>query len=189
MKGLPDETHYIQAAYFHMRQILGTWRRELLFNPSAQPSPITAPQIISSRVFAFSPTKTLLADFKKSWTKKGKNEKNEKEEAVREIIDCTPVTNSIPLVYSYLIPSVHGNSCEVVRIEGNAVRTSKNSFVIYLKDGRPCFKTSCSELLNSEKFNISSPELVMSSQEKDVRNRRIMREAKRKEVIKVKARK
>ena len=125
MKGLPDETHYIQAAYFHMRQILGTWRRELLFNPSAQPSPITAPQIISSRVFAFSPTKTLLADFKKSWTKKGKNEKNEKEEAVREIIDCTPVTNSIPLVYSYLIPSVHGNSCEVVRIEGNTVRTSK----------------------------------------------------------------
>ena len=75
MKGLPDETHYILAVYFHMRQILGTWRRELLFNPSAQPSPITVPQIISSRMFAFSPTKTLLADFKKSWTKKGKMRK------------------------------------------------------------------------------------------------------------------
>ena len=189
MKGLPSDTNFINAAYFHMRQALSIWRRELLFDPSAVPSPVTAPQIISTRIFSFSKTETVVADMKKSFMKRIKVDRNEKEEAGRQILDCTPITNSIPLVYSYLVPTPNGTSCEQVRINGHAVRNAKDSFVAYLKDERPTFTLTTEEILNTDKFILSPPDLVMSAAQKDLMNRRAIRESTRTEVLKVKARK
>ena len=64
-QGLPADTNFIHAAYFYMRQSLGKWRRELLFDSTAEPSPVTAPQIISTRILSFCKTKTVVADLKK----------------------------------------------------------------------------------------------------------------------------
>ena len=69
------------------------------------------------------------------------------------------------------------------------MKLSKESFVIYLKDGRLTFTITSKELLNHDKFNISRPDLVMPSKDKSIISWRIMREARRREDIKVKARK
>ena len=64
-----------------------------------------------------------------------------------------------------------------------------NSFVIYLKDSRPDFTVTSEDLLNTDKFTVTRPQFVVPSEEKNQISQRALREAKRKEVLKVKARK
>ena len=188
-QGLPADTHHLQAAYFHMRRTLGNWRRELLFDSSINPTPKTPQQIISTRLFSFSVTQDVVADLKKSLSRRKRNDTKKKEELGKQIINCTPITHLVPLMYSYLIPSESGTSCEDVRIEGHAVRTGANSFVVYLKDSRPGFNVTSDELLNPDKFSVTRPQLVVSSDDKRLIARRMMRESKRREVLRVRARK
>ena len=61
--------------------------------------------------------------------------------------------------------------------------------MVYLKDARPTFSLATKEFPNPDKFVISRPDLVISAAQKDFTNRRIIRESKRKEAIKLKARK
>ena len=131
----------------------------------------------------------MVADLKKSLTKQIKSGMNEKEEATRQIIDCTPITHSVPLVYYYLVPCSIGNSCETVRIDGNDVRVSDSSFVVYLKDARPSFTVTLQDLLTTGKYVISRPQVVVSGQEKSNMSRHLLRDARRKETIGLEARK
>ena len=78
-------------------------------------------------------------------------------------MDCTPITHSVPPMYSYLVPSESGTLCDDIRIEGHAIRTGTKSFVIYLKDQLPTFAVTSEELLNPYKFSVTRPILVVSS--------------------------
>ena len=71
-----------------------------------------------------------------------------------------------------------------MRASQSAVRNAKDLFVVYLKDGRPTFTIATKECVNSEKFIISKPDLLVSAAQKDSMNRH-----NHKEVLKVKARK
>ena len=61
--------------------------------------------------------------------------------------------------------------------------------MIYLKDQRPPFSVSVQCLLDVNSFEIRRPDVIISSEDKLNIQRRTMQESKRKEEIKVKARK
>ena len=61
---------YVQAAYFHMRSVLSSWKRRLLFKKHVKPEPQSAQQIIATRIFRFVERSAELKTLKKSMTKK-----------------------------------------------------------------------------------------------------------------------
>ena len=69
------------------------------------------------------------------------------------------------------------------------MKIKQDTYMIYLKDQRTHFPVTQQRLLDVPNIEIERPKLIMSSEDKLNMNRRIIRESRRKEEIKVKARK
>ena len=175
-----------------MRSVLSSWKRRLLFEKHVKPEPQSAPQIIATRVFRFVERSTELKTFKKSMKRKNVRRKKRETDAQderRQLLESTPLTNSLPLTFNFLIASQNIPSCEYSRIDGNAIRVSQTGYMVYLKDERPPFKADIRRLMDTDAFDVRRPEIFMSYEDKSKINKRILRESKREEEEKNKMRK
>ena len=186
------QENYIQAAYFHMRVVLMDWKRRLLFDKNATPNPTSAAQIIAQRLFQFVKRSEETVAFKDAIKKNRiieKSEERKKQDKLRELLDCTPLTSSLPVTFQYFVATETVCGLGESRIEGHAVKIKQDTYMIYLKDQRTPFPVTQQRLLDVPNIEIERPKLIMSSEDKLNKNRRIIRESRRKEEIKVKARK
>ena len=186
------QENYIQAAYFHMRVVLMDWKQRLLFDKNATPNLTSASQIIAQRLFQFVKRSEETVPFKDVIKKNRISEKSEErknQDKLRELLDCTPLTSSLPVTFQYFVASQTvcslGESC----IEGHAVKIKRDTYMVYLKDQCTPFPVTQQCLLDVPNIEIERPKLIMSSEDKLNMNQRIIRESRRKEEIKVKARK
>lgn len=187
-----NQENYLQAAYFHMRIVLVYWKQCLQFDKLAKPNPTSAPQIIAQWLFQF--VERSHVAFKKNAIEaksrsREKRKASQMQDKLRQLLDCTTLTNSLPATFQYFIALQSICSVGISRVNGHTVKITMDSFMVYLKDQWPPFRVNVQCLLDVNSFQIRRPDIIMSSEDKLNIQRRTMWESKRKEEIKIKARK
>ena len=175
-----------------MRVVLADWKRRLQFDELAKPNPTSAPQIIAQQVFQFVERSKVAFEKNEIEAKSRSREKSKAsqiKDELRQLLDCTPLTHSLPVNFRYFVALQSICSVGKLCVSGHAVKVTMDSFMIYLKDQRPPFSVSVQRLLDVNSFEIRRPDVIISSEDKLNIQRRTIRQSKRKEEIKVKARK
>ena len=109
------------------------------------------------------------------------------QDKLMQVLDCTSLTSSLPVTFHYFVASQMLCFLGVSSVEGHAVKVTRDNYMVYLKDQRTPFPVTLQCLINIPNIEVKRPEMIMSSEDKLYMNRRMMRESKRKEKIKVKA--
>ena len=117
------------------------------------------------------------------------NKETDAQDERRQLLDSTPLTNSLPITLKYYTASLRIPCVELTCVDGNAIRICKTTYMVYLKDQRPPFQADIENLMNFNKFDIRHPELLMSYEDRSKVNKRVLRESKRKEEIEIKMKK
>ena len=152
-----------------MRVVLVDWKQRLQFDELAKPNPTSAPQIIVQRLFQF--VERSKVAFKKNAIE-AKSRSPEKSKAsqiqdeLRQLLDCTPLTNSLPVIFQYFVALQRICSVGISFVSGHAVKVTMDSFMVYLKDQRPPFAVSVQRLLDVNSFEIRPSDVIMSSEDK-----------------------
>ena len=96
-----------------------------------------------------------------------KDKESQQQDKTRQLLDSTPLTGSLPLTFTYYIAANTVSCCEKAHVDGHAVKLTKDSYIVYLKDQRPTFNISQQDLLHHDSFQVHCPELIVSSAEKE----------------------